>query len=88
MPLITNPSGGIDYCRFLESQTNEAQIYLIKNIGLNFPIFGLGNGAGFSGLHKGLPEDVAECAVKRGLDKNLYSADQRTYGLITPFVFY
>ncbi len=88
IPLITNPSGGIDYSRFLDSQNNDAQTYLIKNIGSNFSIFGLGKGAGFSGLPKGLPGDVAKCAVKRGLDKNLYFADQGSYGLRTAFVFY
>jgi len=37
-----------------------------------YSIFGLEPSEGFNGLPKGLPNWVAECGTKLGLDKNLY----------------
>jgi len=88
IPLLKLPKGAIDYSNFLNSSQDDQQIDLIKSVGSNFSIFGLGNGVGYSGLPKGLPDGIAKCAVKLGLNENLYFADKGKFRGETAFVFY
>ncbi len=88
IPLIRHQNKGIDYADFLSEKQTSAQKYLINAVGSNFSIFGLGKGEGFSGLPKGLPRDIAQCAVKLKLDKNLYFVDPGRFNEKRSFVFY
>jgi glucose/arabinose dehydrogenase len=88
IPLLKSSKGRIDYSNFLSSGQDDRQIELIKSIGSNFSIFGLGDGAGYSGLPKGLPDEIAKCAVKLGLNANLYFTDTGRFRGETAYVFF
>jgi hypothetical protein len=86
--LITHTSGGIEYSKFLHQDQNDSQKELIQATGAIFSIFGLANGAGFNGLPRGLPKKVAECAISKKLDKDLYFTDKGLFNGTTAYVFY
>lgn len=86
--LLKHENGGIEYSEFLGESQSEKQKELIKRIGPTFSIFGLAQGAGFNGLPKGLPEEIAKCASKLKLDRNLYFTDEALFNKEKSFIFY
>jgi hypothetical protein len=86
--LIKHNNGGIEYTEFLGDSQSENQKELIKRIGPIFSIFGLAQGAGFNGLPKGLPGEIAKCASQLKLDRNLYFTDEAIFNKDKAFVFY
>ena len=86
--LLKHENGGIEYSQFLSESQSNNQKELIKRIGATFSIFGLAHGAGFNGLPKGLPEEIAKCASKLKLDRNLYFTDEALFKREKAFIFY
>ena len=86
--LIKHENGGIEYSEFLTEGQSGNQKELIKKIGPTFSIFGLAQGAGFNGLPKGLPEEIAKCASRLKLDRNLYFTDEALFKREKAFIFY
>jgi glucose/arabinose dehydrogenase len=86
--LLKHDNGGIEYSEFFEESQSKNQKELIKRIGPTFSIFGLAQGAGFNGLPKGLPEEIAKCATKLELDRDLYFTDEALFNREKAFIFY